>query len=142
MLQTGNDRVECPLLIGQLDPLTCGHWLPLEIDLRGCKMSRIFSDVHSPSASRYSQGESERERGQRMGHGSSRSLSSVANGSSGSSHTSKFRQKLRHFRRRSSHGSRQSPTSSACFKLVSADDFTGIALLTLISVLPSVSLSF
>lgn len=68
-----------------------------------------------------------------MGHGSSRSLSSVENGSSESSHTSKFRQKLRHIRRRSSHGSRQSPPSSACFKLVSADDFTGIALLTLIS---------
>jgi len=83
----------------------------------------------------------ERDR-ERMGQGGSSSRSgssSMERSSSSHSHRARLRQKLRRIRRRCSFTSKHA-TSPTAFKLVSADDFAGIALLTLISV-RSLSLS-
>ncbi|KAL8166688.1 hypothetical protein V2J09_008187 [Rumex salicifolius] len=62
-----------------------------------------------------------------MGHGSSKAPPAEGS-SSGSSRMTRFRHRLRRVSRR-----RGSKSSRDCFKLVSADDFAGIALLTLLS---------
>ncbi|GAB2218846.1 hypothetical protein Droror1_Dr00002078 [Drosera rotundifolia] len=64
-----------------------------------------------------------------MGHGSSKSLDHDGSGDGPrSSRTARYRRRLRRIVHRSA-----SHSTSAHFKLVSADDFAGIALLTLIS---------
>uniref|UniRef100_A0A7C8YBN4 Uncharacterized protein n=1 Tax=Opuntia streptacantha TaxID=393608 RepID=A0A7C8YBN4_OPUST len=70
-----------------------------------------------------------------MGQGGSSSRSgssSMERSSSSHSHRARLRQKLRRIRRRCNFTSKHA-TSPTAFKLVSADDFAGIALLTLIS---------
>jgi len=83
--------------------------------------------------------------GRRMGHGSSKELAGTesTNSEGGSTRFSRMKQKLHfhskdqhhpHLRRISvSRGNGSSSSSTSALKLVSAEDFAGIALLTLIS---------
>ncbi|XP_011035670.1 PREDICTED: phosphatidylserine decarboxylase proenzyme 3-like isoform X3 [Populus euphratica] len=114
-------------LLGWTPPGTCLPLLfPLVLDLLGYLFSPLFLQHLEIRERRQVQKE-------RMGHGSSKELPETTNTEGGSTASSRIKRPhiSRVFRRLTV--SRGNGSSSSALKLVSAEDFAGIALLTLIS---------